>query len=724
MKVFLLFISFSFSFSLFAQLEGRYQAHFLPSNPGVVDIVNTPHYTIESLSALNPPLFSHDNNLPLEFTTHGAIISSAKGDWRFVSDGYLIWDSTQNIIENGKVYDSTIIKPNQNLIRKNAVEYKAFVPLEEYQQNKYYFIQLVSEYQPSEELDLNGKEINRHKVRLYYNLIEKENKMWHVTEKNKMFFEFEDMAKYSSGLSRAFLIKAVDGISTWLVVRNSLEDSYYVFKINGCGIILIHKIDISILMGEEYLKTTKIDSTNNVHFKLYPHSLLTEVRNFDNNLNFSIFFRFNQVDGKITFDKMFDNSIVYNQVHFNLLGSGEKFRPFINKHDVVFYFPYLSRHKSPLDTLVIFLSDTKKVINNSKNKVDKSLKINLSKVANYWSYEMSNRENTMTIANALNGQTFCVNWINSVDYGRFKIINANKKIDSINTIKFKVFKGIVNDLRYIEINLSMFSQYLGQEQQNQTYYAEGWVTPNLKKWPSVSLAGKCSGLSGTFLVKDTLVADSVKIWLNNTYMGVFHGLGQKIYPIVLETAQLQEGQQSLRLIKFINCATISLDTTLLIGTLAQGPIVPTLPNSLKLLSCNPSQTFDMPTINQLSNQQYNWIFKGDTLLNAQIREPGEYVLQVSNSCGVHIHKLEVSIDTFFIPNVITPNEDGLNDKLIIKPSDLQGRLSVFNRWGVLVFRKEEYENDWMAETVDSGHYFLEYIIPGSCKAKGWLQVIK
>lgn len=50
----------------------------------------------------------------------------------------------------------------------------------------------------------------------------------------------------------------------------------------------------------------------------------------------------------------------------------------------------------------------------------------------------------------------------------------------------------------------------------------------------------------------------------------------------------------------------------------------------------------------------------------------------------------------FAPNVITPNNDGMNDLLRIPcvASDPNSQLKVFNRWGDLVYETNHYKNDW------------------------------
>ena len=48
-----------------------------------------------------------------------------------------------------------------------------------------------------------------------------------------------------------------------------------------------------------------------------------------------------------------------------------------------------------------------------------------------------------------------------------------------------------------------------------------------------------------------------------------------------------------------------------------------------------------------------------------------------------------------ISDVITPNNDGFNDKwIILRPSNVKVGVTVFNRWGQVVYKTADYKNDW------------------------------
>jgi gliding motility-associated-like protein len=78
------------------------------------------------------------------------------------------------------------------------------------------------------------------------------------------------------------------------------------------------------------------------------------------------------------------------------------------------------------------------------------------------------------------------------------------------------------------------------------------------------------------------------------------------------------------------------------------------------------------------------------------------------------------------PNVVTPNGDGKNDELVFQ--NLGGypnaQLTVYNRWGNLIYTSFDYQNDWRPAVVD-GTYFYVLIVPGLEKPlRGYFEVIK
>lgn len=80
----------------------------------------------------------------------------------------------------------------------------------------------------------------------------------------------------------------------------------------------------------------------------------------------------------------------------------------------------------------------------------------------------------------------------------------------------------------------------------------------------------------------------------------------------------------------------------------------------------------------------------------------------------------------FIPNVITPNNDGKNDDFVIHGlNDDQWMLNIFNRWGEKIFETPHYHNNWMTQIVpQAGTYYYHLFHRETGRLhKGWVQVI-
>lgn len=77
-----------------------------------------------------------------------------------------------------------------------------------------------------------------------------------------------------------------------------------------------------------------------------------------------------------------------------------------------------------------------------------------------------------------------------------------------------------------------------------------------------------------------------------------------------------------------------------------------------------------------------------------------------------------------IPNLITPGSDRLNDTFQILGLNPDTKVEIYNRWGKLIYRSENYANDWKAEGNSDGLYY--YHIEDSetnQKWRGWVHVV-
>jgi len=121
-----------------------------------------------------------------------------------------------------------------------------------------------------------------------------------------------------------------------------------------------------------------------------------------------------------------------------------------------------------------------------------------------------------------------------------------------------------------------------------------------------------------------------------------------------------------------------------------------------------------PKTKYVEKSNYLWNNNStDTIL--YVSKKGDYILNVKNICGeasdtvfvIYKYCGEVSI-----PNIITPNNDNINDYFFIKGIENQTwRLEIYNRWGNKIFETNNYQNDWNADKNPDGVYY--YIFSNS-----------
>ncbi|MEJ7663133.1 MAG: gliding motility-associated C-terminal domain-containing protein [Hymenobacter sp.] len=78
-----------------------------------------------------------------------------------------------------------------------------------------------------------------------------------------------------------------------------------------------------------------------------------------------------------------------------------------------------------------------------------------------------------------------------------------------------------------------------------------------------------------------------------------------------------------------------------------------------------------------------------------------------------------------VPNILTPNGDGLNDRLIISGlGDKLWAFTVFSRWGREVYATDSYQQQWDAAGLAAGVYFYRLRYPSGRLYTGWVEVVR
>ena len=107
-----------------------------------------------------------------------------------------------------------------------------------------------------------------------------------------------------------------------------------------------------------------------------------------------------------------------------------------------------------------------------------------------------------------------------------------------------------------------------------------------------------------------------------------------------------------------------------------------------------------------------------------IGKPGIYNVKIKNICGYIEKSIKVDLKdlNLFVPNVITPNNDNINDQFEIIGTDAGIELIILNRWGKKVYESDNYNNTWTGGMLPSGTYY--YLAHDHCNYETYKGAIK
>ena len=143
--------------------------------------------------------------------------------------------------------------------------------------------------------------------------------------------------------------------------------------------------------------------------------------------------------------------------------------------------------------------------------------------------------------------------------------------------------------------------------------------------------------------------------------------------------------------------------------------------------------FNLISSNNFSAPTLVWDF-GDGTQSADINPshtyatPGTYQPHLRfrynlDRCETQTSLPPVEVREHKVPNIITPNGDGLNQTFRLGP-DCPTRLQVFSRWGGLVFESAVYHDEWNADGQPDGVYYYLLTYADGHRAKGWVEVVR
>lgn len=222
----------------------------------------------------------------------------------------------------------------------------------------------------------------------------------------------------------------------------------------------------------------------------------------------------------------------------------------------------------------------------------------------------------------------------------------------------------------------------------------------------------CEGQAVSLSVYPAPPAGTLYTWRDGsgqyfpTYSSTFPVKASGVYWVDIDSPQRCPQRDSIRL------------------TLAPTPSVSLGPD--RPIGCEEIITLDATV--PIAGSSYRWQ-DGSTLAHYQALVPGRYSVSVTTPAGCTTQAAVTLQATagceVSLPNIITPNGDNLNDRLVVRGAAAGTvALAVYNRWGRVVYQQTDYRNDWDAAGQAAGIYYCLVTTDTGRHYKGWVEVLR
>ncbi|MEP2671520.1 MAG: gliding motility-associated C-terminal domain-containing protein [Cyclobacteriaceae bacterium] len=104
---------------------------------------------------------------------------------------------------------------------------------------------------------------------------------------------------------------------------------------------------------------------------------------------------------------------------------------------------------------------------------------------------------------------------------------------------------------------------------------------------------------------------------------------------------------------------------------------------------------------------------------------GGYLLSLRDALGCRKdYPVTIDVDNnLMVPNIFTPNGDGINEVFFIRNIPDATEVMITNRWGKQVYSSTNYQNDWDGGDIADGVYYYR-INAGGQSYSGWVEVLR
>ncbi len=149
---------------------------------------------------------------------------------------------------------------------------------------------------------------------------------------------------------------------------------------------------------------------------------------------------------------------------------------------------------------------------------------------------------------------------------------------------------------------------------------------------------------------------------------------------------------------------------------------------IRTKSCNglPEYLFTNTTE---SDASYQWDlgdgnFSSQNEFSYQYEAPGSYTVSLTIDTLCVVDKtIELTFEEIFVPNVFTPNNDGINDAFVVN-TDLAMDLKVFDRSGKSLYEQDNYQNNWDGDDLSNDTYYYSLTLSDGDVCNGWVQILR
>ncbi len=108
---------------------------------------------------------------------------------------------------------------------------------------------------------------------------------------------------------------------------------------------------------------------------------------------------------------------------------------------------------------------------------------------------------------------------------------------------------------------------------------------------------------------------------------------------------------------------------------------------------------------------------------------GDYTVTLSVTYGPGCVAEKVVVGTVSVGvvnpgNIITPNNDGLNDYFEARLTSAAQHLEIFNRWGRKVYEGDKYQKEFNGTGLPAGTYYYHLTAADGQNWKGWVEIVR